>query len=87
MAAGHRQAIGGIPPDTLPAGSTININPAIKDSCVLNKVQVIAAGASLNIVTGSHFILPNGIVINAALPSLPLDNTVSVVWNTGEVIF
>jgi len=59
-----------IPPDTLPAGAVINISPAPNDSCVLNKVQVIASGASLNILTGSNFIVPTGMIITASLPSL-----------------
>ncbi|MFT3681031.1 MAG: fibrobacter succinogenes major paralogous domain-containing protein [Ferruginibacter sp.] len=59
-----------VPPDTLPAGSIINVNPSLNDSCVLDKIQVIAAGASLNILPGSNFIIRNGIVINAALPGI-----------------
>jgi uncharacterized protein (TIGR02145 family) len=59
-----------IPPDTLPAGAVINISPAPNDSCVLNKVQVIAAGASLHVLPGSNFIVLGGMIIHAALPSL-----------------
>lgn len=58
------------PPDTLPAGSVINIAPVSGDSCVLNKAEVIAAGGSLNIQPGSNFIILNGILITGAVPSL-----------------
>lgn len=64
-----------IPPDTLPAGSAIIISPATNDSCVLNIVQVIGPGASLYVAEGSNFIVPNGMIITASLPSV---NTVAV---------
>ncbi len=46
-----------IPPAKLPDGSTIDISPAIGDSCVLNIFQTIADGAILNIKTGAKFII------------------------------
>ncbi|MES2851131.1 MAG: fibrobacter succinogenes major paralogous domain-containing protein [Bacteroidota bacterium] len=67
--AGNWQSLS-VPPDTLPAGSVINISPAPNDSCVLDKVQVIAPGASLHVLTGSNFIVPSGMIITASLPSL-----------------
>jgi hypothetical protein len=46
-----------VPPDTLTVGSVINVNPATTDSCVLNKVQYIAYGATLNVMPGRRFVV------------------------------
>ncbi len=59
-----------IPPDTLPAGDMIHIQPASGDSCVLNKIQVIAPGATLDILPGVLFIVQSGITITGTLPRL-----------------
>jgi len=53
-----------IPPSMLTAGDTIYISPAPGDSCVLNTVQTIAAGASLIVTAGSNFIIAGGILNN-----------------------
>ncbi len=59
-----------VPPDTLPGGDLIQILPAPGDSCVLDKIQVIAPGATLDISPGSIFIVQSGITITGALPRL-----------------
>lgn len=59
-----------VPPDTLPAGDMIYVQPAAPDSCVLNKIQVIAPGATLDIMPGSNFIVQSGITITGSVPAL-----------------
>jgi uncharacterized protein (TIGR02145 family) len=46
-----------IPPNPLPAGSTINISPVGGGNCFLNINQVISRGANLFVSTGANFIL------------------------------
>lgn len=52
-----------IPPTTLPAGSSIYIEPAAGGSCILNVSQTISQGASININQNSKFIVPGSLVI------------------------
>lgn len=56
-----------IPPSTLTAGSVINIGSAIGDSCVLNTMQTILSGATLNIMPGANLIIRGGILYNPAI--------------------
>lgn len=62
-----------IPPSFLPDGSTININPAIGDSCVLNSLQIISIGAFFNVVSGANLIVKGNLNIRGS--SLALDST------------
>lgn len=51
-----------IPPATLPAGSTININPVSGGKCVLNATQVISQGANINVQPGKLFLMPGTLI-------------------------
>jgi hypothetical protein len=53
-----------IPPVVLPAGSSIYINTAPGDSCVLNTIQTINPGAFLIVSLGSNFIISGGMFTN-----------------------
>ena len=46
---------GVVPPDVLPAGYEIIIDPVINGECVLNKVQTIANNAKLTVRPGARF--------------------------------
>lgn len=47
-----------IPPSSLPAGDTINIDPAINGECILDITEHILSGATLNIATGKNLLVP-----------------------------
>lgn len=51
-----------IPPTTLPEGSTIIIDPVIGGKCLLNKVQIIATGATLTVNPGKLFLVPGSLI-------------------------
>ncbi len=50
-----------IPPNRLPSGSTIIINPQPGDSCVLNVVHKNLPGSNFVIASAAKFIVPGGI--------------------------
>jgi hypothetical protein len=54
-----------IPPNTLPAGDTINISPAGGAACILDLFQTIAAGAFLNVTPGANFIITGNLNVAA----------------------
>ena len=39
-----------VPPSTLPAGAEIIIDPPLEGECILDKAQVISAGAKLTVM-------------------------------------
>ncbi len=53
-----------IPPSVLPSGSTIYINPAPGGKCVLNKMQVISTGATIEILSGKLLQMPGTLYKN-----------------------
>ena len=53
-----------VPPSVLPAGSTIQINPTPGGKCVLNKMQVISTGASIEILSGKLLQMPGTLYRN-----------------------
>jgi uncharacterized protein (TIGR02145 family) len=55
-----------IPPSMLPAGSTINIRCANGDSCVLDILQTISAGAFFYVAVGANLILKNNLFISGS---------------------
>ena len=52
-----------VPPQVLPAGSTIFVRPSAGGDCILDITQTIAAGASLTIASGVRLILPGNLRI------------------------
>lgn len=59
-----------IPPSVLPTGSIINIDPISGGICVLNTAQTISPGATINIATNANFLITDGVIINAIIPTL-----------------
>jgi hypothetical protein len=49
-----------IPPDILPSGNQIIINPQQNGECILNKSQTISPGATLLVQPGKSFIIQGG---------------------------
>ncbi len=52
-----------IPPDTLPPGSQILINPVNNGSCTLNVPYTVSPGVSLIVISGKNFIIPNNLLL------------------------
>ena len=65
---GSNWHLNSIPPDTLPAGSKINISPVAGGKCILNKRENIAPGANLNILPNAVFIIKGDLNIQVLLP-------------------
>ena len=56
-------AAGIIPPASLPAGSSIIINPAGNGECILNSNQEIAAGAYFTVLPGKKLLVPGNLTL------------------------
>lgn len=54
---------GNIPPNPLPSGSSILINPSGTAECILNVPQTINAGASLRVEPGKRFRVNGNLII------------------------
>ncbi|RZK35381.1 MAG: hypothetical protein EOO61_12005, partial [Hymenobacter sp.] len=54
---------GVVPPATLPAGSSIIVDPPVAGICYLNTAQRIAAGASLTVKAGKQFVVIGNLTI------------------------
>lgn len=52
-----------IPPDILPAGSTIEIDHAGNGQCILDIPQTISAGATLTVKAGKKLVMPAKLII------------------------
>jgi hypothetical protein len=52
-----------IPPSTLPSPDSIIINPVSGGQCVLNVIQNISAGASIQVLTGKNLLIPGELKI------------------------
>ena len=52
-----------IPPQVLPANTTIIINPVAATPCILNVVQTISPGARLKVAEGKNFLVPGNLTI------------------------
>jgi hypothetical protein len=55
---------GSVPPQSLPAGSQIIINPAGNGTCTVNRPQTILSGASIIIKPGKKLLLLGNLTIN-----------------------
>jgi hypothetical protein len=53
---------GSIPPALLPSGSSIIIDPATGGYCELNRVQVIATGATIEVRPGKRMVMPGTLI-------------------------
>lgn len=60
-----------IPPNTLPAGSTIFIACTAGDSCILNVTQTISQGAFLIVNSGANLVIAGGVFINNNITNIP----------------
>ncbi len=52
-----------IPPNPLPAGSSIVIDNAAGGSCILNVAQTISQGATFTVMTGKNLVVPGALTI------------------------
>ena len=52
-----------IPPATLPAGSSIIIDPPVTGICYLNTIQHISAGASLTVKAGKQLVVIGSLIL------------------------
>jgi hypothetical protein len=55
---------GTMPPQSLPAGQQIIVNPVGSGTCVVNRVQNILTGASIIVKPNKKLLLPGNLVIN-----------------------
>ena len=55
---------GNIPPNPLPSGSSIFINPAGNGECILNIPQTITRGATIRVEPGKRFRVNGNLIIN-----------------------
>jgi uncharacterized protein (TIGR02145 family) len=74
-----------IPPDTLTAGSKINISPVAGGRCILNIRENIAPGAMLNILPNAVFIINGDLNIHLLLPIVTTNPITNINTNTAII--
>ena len=60
-----------IPPNILPAGSTIFIACNVGNSCILDVTQTISQGAFLTVNSGANLVIAGGVFINNNFTNIP----------------